>query len=57
MPFTYRHATEEFRAYLADARERLGTPSDNVAYTCADAVFRVFRRRCCGRSSLPAGCR
>ena len=45
MPYTCRHATEEFRAYLADARDRLDTPSDNVAYTCTDAVFQVFRRR------------
>lgn len=45
MPFTYRHATEAVRASLADACERLGTPSDNVAYTCTDAVFQVFRRR------------
>lgn len=45
MPYTYRHASEEYRAFIADLRDRLGTPSDNVAYTCADAVFQVFRRR------------
>jgi len=45
MPYSYRHASEEYRAFLDDLRERLGTESDNVAYTCADAVFQVFRRR------------
>lgn len=45
MPYTYRHASAEFAAFLADLREELGHSSDNVAYTTTDAVFQVFRRR------------
>lgn len=45
MPYTYRHASAEFAAFLADARERLGLDSDNMTYTAVDAVFQVFRRR------------
>lgn len=45
MPFAYRHATTEWRAFLDDARERLGLVSDNMAYTAIDGVFQVFRRR------------
>ncbi|WP_127900654.1 DUF2267 domain-containing protein [Solirhodobacter olei] len=52
MPYTYRHATEEFRAYIADAKDRLDTPSDNVAYTATDAVFQTFRRRLAVQDAL-----
>lgn len=52
MPFTYRHASEEFRAYLADVRDRLDTASDNVAYTATDGVFQVFRRRLAAQEAL-----
>ena len=52
MPFTYAHASDEFRAYLTDARDRLDTPSDNVAYTCTDAVFQVFRSRLAPQRAL-----
>lgn len=45
MPFTYRHATDEFRAYLRDMRERSLIASDNVIYTGTEAVFRSFRAR------------
>lgn len=45
MPYTYRHASAEFSAFLRDAREELGLESDNMAYTATDAVFRVFRAR------------
>lgn len=44
-PMIYQHATEDFEAYLADARDRLDTPSRNVAYTATDGVFQVFRAR------------
>lgn len=45
MPWTYRHASREFRAFLDDAKERMGLESDNMAYTAVDGVFRTFRRR------------
>jgi uncharacterized protein (DUF2267 family) len=45
MPYTYRHASAEFSAFLTDAREDLGLVSDNMAYTATDAVFQVFRAR------------
>jgi uncharacterized protein (DUF2267 family) len=45
MPWTYRHAGREWAAFLADVRDHLGTPSDNVAYTGTEGVFRAFRDR------------
>lgn len=45
MPWTYRHASREWRAFLDDAKDRMGLVSDNMAYTAIDAVFQVFRAR------------
>lgn len=45
MPWTYRHASREFRAFLDDAKDRMSLDSDNMAYTAVDGVFQVFRRR------------
>lgn len=45
MSWTYRHASKAFRAFLHDAKERMGFVSDNMAYMAVDAVFQVFRRR------------
>lgn len=45
MPWTYRHASREFRAFLDDAKEAMSLESDNMAYTAVDGVFRTFRRR------------
>lgn len=45
MPWTYRHADKEFRAFLADARARMDLSSDNMTYTAVDGVFQTFRRR------------
>jgi len=45
MPWTYRHGDTEWRRFLADIREEMRTPSDNVAYTTAEATFRAFRAR------------
>lgn len=45
LPRTYAHATKDWRAFLADAKERLDLVSDNSAYTAVDAVLQVFRRR------------
>lgn len=45
MPWTYRHASREFRAFLDDVKQATGLVSDNSAYTAIDGVFRTFRRR------------
>ncbi|MEM7720498.1 MAG: DUF2267 domain-containing protein [Pseudomonadota bacterium] len=45
MPWTYRHATREWRAFLTDVKDRADLVSDNMAYTAIDGVFRTFRRR------------
>ena len=45
MPLTYKRASDEFRAFLNDVKERMNLESDNMAYTAVDAVFQVFRRR------------
>ena len=45
MPWAYRHATKDFRAFLADAQEALGTPTENMTYTAVDGVLRTFRAR------------
>lgn len=45
MPYTYRHASAEFSAFIADARDEMGLVSDNMTYTATDAVFQVFRAR------------
>jgi len=52
MPWTYRHASREWRAFLDDVRERMDLVSDNSAYTAVDGVFRVFRRRLTAQQGL-----
>ena len=44
-PWTYRHASKEYRAFLDDAKERMNLSSDNMTYTAVEGVFHVFRRR------------
>ncbi len=45
MPWTYRHASREFRALLDDVKDRSGLDSDNQAYTCLEGTLHAFRRR------------
>lgn len=45
MPWTYRHASKEWRAILDDLKDRMNLESDNMAYTAMDGVLQVFRRR------------
>lgn len=45
MPWSYRHATKDWLAILADLRDRTGLVSDNQAYTVLDGVLRAFRAR------------
>lgn len=45
MPWAIRHATKDWQAFLADAKDRLNLTSDNAAYTAVEAALTVFRRR------------
>ncbi len=45
MPWTYRRAPKEWRAFLDDVKERLALVLDNMANIAVDAVLQVFRRR------------
>jgi len=45
MPWAYRHASKDWQAFLADAKEGLGLESDNMAYTAVQGVLLTFRRR------------
>lgn len=52
MPWTYRHASKEWRAILDDLKTRMSLDSDNSAYTAMDAVLQVFRRRLTAQQGL-----
>lgn len=52
MPWTYRHASKEWRAILDDLRDRMNIISDNMAYTAMDGVLQVFRRRLTAQQGL-----
>ena len=45
MPWTYRQATREWRAFLDEAKAAMDLTSDNAAYTAVEGVLRAFRRR------------
>ncbi len=45
MPWAYRHASKDWKAFLADAKEGLGLDSDNMTYTAVQGVLLAFRRR------------
>ncbi len=45
MPWTYRQATREWQAFLADAKDAMALTSDNNAFTAVEGVLRAFRRR------------
>ena len=45
MPWTYRQATREWQAFLAEARTAMELESDNATYTAVQGVLRAFRRR------------
>lgn len=45
MPWTYRQATREWQAFLSDAQEAIGTPTDNTTFTAVEGTLRAFRRR------------
>lgn len=52
MPWTYRHSSREWRAFLDDVKDRMHLESDNMAYTAVDAVLQVFRRRLTAQEGL-----
>ena len=52
MPWAYRHATKDWQAFLADAKEALGLTSDNMAYTAVQGVLLTFRRRLAPREVM-----
>lgn len=52
MPWTYRHASREWRAFLDDVKDVTGLASDNMAYTAIDGVFHVFRARLTAEQGL-----
>ena len=45
MPWTYRQATREWQAFLSDAQEAIGTPTDHSTFTAVEGVLRAFRCR------------
>lgn len=45
MPWTYRQATREWQAFLADAKSAMNLTSDNAACTAVEGVLHAFRRR------------
>ncbi len=52
MPWAYRHASKDWQAFLADAKEGLGLESDNMAYTAVQGVLLTFRRRLAPREVM-----
>ncbi|WP_333829997.1 DUF2267 domain-containing protein [Pararhodobacter sp.] len=52
MPWTYRHASKEWRAILDDLKDRMNLVSDNSAFTAMDGVLQVFRRRLTAQQGL-----
>ncbi len=45
MPWTYRQATREWQAFLADARDEMGLVTDHTTFTAVEGVLRAFRAR------------
>lgn len=45
VPSEYQRATDEFYAFLIDARDVAGLTTTNQAFTMVEGVLRVFRRR------------
>jgi uncharacterized protein (DUF2267 family) len=45
IPMEFQHASEEFQAFLKDARDASGLTTRNQTYTMVQAVLQTFRRR------------
>ena len=52
MPWTYRQATREWQAFVADAREAMNLETDNVTYTAVQGVLQAFRRRLTAQQAI-----
>jgi uncharacterized protein (DUF2267 family) len=52
MPWTYRHASREWKAFLDDVKDVTGLSSDNMAYTAVDGVMQTFRARLTAEEGL-----
>lgn len=52
MPWTYRQATREWQAFLAEARSAMDLETDNLAFTAVEGVLRAFRRRLTPQQAL-----
>ena len=52
MPWAYRHATKDWQAFLADAKDGLGLTSDNMTYTAVQGVLLAFRHRLAPRDVM-----
>ncbi len=52
MPWTYRQATREWQAFLADAREAMDLTSDNATFTAVQGVLQTFRRRLTAQQAI-----
>lgn len=45
VPREYKHASEDFMAFLRDAGDAASLPTSHQTYTMVDGVLQVFRRR------------
>lgn len=52
MPWAYRHASKDWQAFLADAKDGLGLESDNMTYTAVQGVLLAFRHRLTPREAM-----
>jgi uncharacterized protein (DUF2267 family) len=52
MPWTYRQATREWQAFLAEARTAMDLTSDNATFTAVEGVLRAFRRRLSAQQAI-----
>jgi uncharacterized protein (DUF2267 family) len=52
MPWTYRQATREWQAFLAEARAAMDLTSDNATFTAVEGVLRAFRRRLTAQQAI-----
>ncbi len=52
IPMEFQHASEDFAAFLRDARDISGLATRNQTYTMVQGVLQVFRRRLEVREAL-----
>lgn len=52
VPAQYQRATDDFYAFLVDARDQASLQTTNQSYTMAQAVLQTFRRRLSLRDAI-----